>query len=95
MCVCPQATSALDAESEAHVQRAVEQAAQGRSVLVIAHRLSTVCDADRVAVMSEGCVVEEGCHEQLVAVPGGAYAQLVRRQLMSRAPAGGWRPHRA
>ncbi len=74
-----EATSALDAENERLVQRALEQAMSGRTTLVIAHRLSTVLRADRIVVMDEGRVVEEGRHGELLA-QGGLYARLARLQ---------------
>lgn len=76
-----EATSALDAVSENVVQRALDDAAQGRTTVAIAHRLSTVRDADKIAVVSEGKIVELGTHEQLLRVEGGEYAQLVSNQL--------------
>ncbi len=74
-----EATSALDAESERLVQRALADAMQGRTTLVIAHRLATVLAADRIVVMDEGKVVEEGTHADLVA-QGGLYARLAKLQ---------------
>jgi ATP-binding cassette subfamily B protein len=74
-----EATSALDAENEQLVQRALDQAMQGRTTLVIAHRLATVLKADRIVVMDEGRVVEEGRHADLVA-KGGLYARLAALQ---------------
>ena len=74
-----EATSALDAENERLVQRALEEAMTGRTTLVIAHRLSTVLRADRIVVMEEGRVVEEGRHADLLA-RGGLYARLARLQ---------------
>ncbi|MCR8549901.1 ABC transporter ATP-binding protein/permease [Salipiger sp. P9] len=70
-----EATSALDAQSEAVVQAALEQLSQGRTTLVIAHRLSTVRHADKIVVMDQGRVVEEGTHDALLA-RNGAYARL-------------------
>ncbi|WP_224764312.1 MULTISPECIES: ABC transporter transmembrane domain-containing protein [Brevundimonas] len=74
-----EATSALDAESERLVQAALDQAMTERTTLVIAHRLATVLRADRIVVMDDGRVVEEGTHAQLVA-QGGLYARLAQLQ---------------
>jgi len=74
-----EATSALDAENEQLVQQALDQAMESRTTLVIAHRLATVLRADRIVVMEEGRVVEEGTHTDLVA-RGGLYSRLARLQ---------------
>ncbi|KAG7669825.1 hypothetical protein Ndes2437B_g06013 [Nannochloris sp. 'desiccata'] len=79
-----EATSALDADSEAVVQEALDRTMAGRTVLVIAHRLSTVQNASRIVVVQGGNVAEMGTHEELLD-KGGAYAALVRRQL-ARSP---------
>lgn len=71
-----EATSALDNESEAAVQKALDTAMHGRTVVVVAHRLSTVVKADKIVVMAEGRVVEEGSHESLARRPDGLYARL-------------------
>ncbi|NKK79358.1 ABC transporter ATP-binding protein [Rhizobium leguminosarum] len=71
-----EATSALDTESEAAVQKALDEAMSGRTVVVIAHRLSTVVRADKIVVMQQGRVVEEGNHETLAKVSDGLYARL-------------------
>jgi len=83
-----EATSALDAESEAVVQAALDKAMKGRTTLVIAHRLSTVKNADRIVVMDKGKVVEMGSHLDLLdpnrpnVIPGGvSYRVLVERQI--------------
>ncbi len=74
-----EATSALDAESEQLVQKALDQLMEGRTTLIIAHRLATVLKADRIIVMDEGRIVETGTHEQLSAA-GGLYAKLAKLQ---------------
>ncbi|UUR08752.1 ABC transporter transmembrane domain-containing protein [Sphingomonas glaciei] len=74
-----EATSALDAESEAAVQDALERLMESRTTVVIAHRLATVRAADRIIVMDEGRIVEEGTHATLTA-RGGLYARLARLQ---------------
>ena len=74
-----EATSALDAESERMVQAALESAMQGRTTLVIAHRLATIQKADRIIVMDHATMVEQGTHAELVAL-GGVYARLAALQ---------------
>ncbi|MCB1954609.1 MAG: ABC transporter ATP-binding protein/permease [Rhodocyclaceae bacterium] len=70
-----EATSALDSKTEKAIQAQIDRAAEGRTALVIAHRLSTVMNADRIIVLDEGRVVERGTHAELLAA-GGAYAQM-------------------
>jgi ATP-binding cassette, subfamily B, bacterial len=77
--ILDEATAHLDSESEAAVQRALATALRGRTALVIAHRLSTVRDADQILVLDDGRIVERGRHADLV-VAGGLYAELYRTQ---------------
>jgi ATP-binding cassette, subfamily B, bacterial len=77
--ILDEATAHLDSESEAAVQRALAEALAGRTALVIAHRLSTVRDADQILVLDDGRIVEHGTHDELVAV-GGLYAELYHTQ---------------
>eukprot|EP01063_Lacrimia_lanifica_P018400 TRINITY_DN25321_c0_g1_i1.p1 TRINITY_DN25321_c0_g1~~TRINITY_DN25321_c0_g1_i1.p1 ORF type:complete len:627 (+),score=171.15 TRINITY_DN25321_c0_g1_i1:98-1978(+) len=79
--VLDEATSALDAESERGVHAALGAALRGRTVLSIAHRLSTLRSADRVVVLRDGAVAEEGAFDTLVARPDGVFAQLMGRQI--------------
>ena len=82
--ILDEATSHLDAVSEMMVREALERLARDRTTLVIAHRLSTVRDADAILVFHEGRVVETGRHAELLA-RGGLYAHLVARQLAAGA----------
>ena len=74
-----EATSALDSETEQEIQGALDRAAEGRTVLMIAHRLSTVAEADQIIVLQDGEIVERGTHADLLA-RDGRYASLWRRQ---------------
>lgn len=75
-----EATSNLDSESEHLVQEALDRLMKGRTVLVIAHRLSTVRNADCIVVLKDGGVAEKGTHDELMQL-NGIYVQLVSRQL--------------
>ncbi len=77
--VLDEATSALDSESEVHIQRALAHAMTGRTTLVIAHRLSTIQAMDRILVMDDGRIIEQGSHAELLAA-GGVYAALWAHQ---------------
>jgi ATP-binding cassette subfamily B protein len=76
-----EATSALDAEAEEAVQQGLQQAMAGRTVLVIAHRLATVQEADLIVVLDGGRIVQQGSHDQLMA-SGGRYRELCERQFI-------------
>ncbi|KAG1370988.1 ABC transporter B family member 4 [Cocos nucifera] len=79
-----EATSALDAESEHIVQEALDRVMTNRTTVVVAHRLSTVRNADTIAVIHRGSIVEKGSHSELLKDPNGAYCQLTRLQEMNK-----------
>jgi ATP-binding cassette subfamily B protein len=81
-----EATSALDAESESLVQTALSRVMEGRTTLVIAHRLATVLGADRILVLDKGEIAEEGTHAELMA-KGGIYARLADLQFRAESSA--------
>jgi subfamily B ATP-binding cassette protein MsbA len=81
-----EATSALDTESEVQVQQALDRLMAGRTTILIAHRLSTVKNADRIYVIERGRVVETGTHAGLIRRKGGLYARLARAQDLETAP---------
>ncbi|QSQ21144.1 peptidase domain-containing ABC transporter [Pyxidicoccus parkwayensis] len=76
-----EATSHLDAELERAITEALQREAAGRTLVVVAHRLSTVRRADKIVVLDKGRVVEEGTHDTLLAIPGGRYRALVENQM--------------
>lgn len=82
--ILDEATSALDNKSEAVVQKALDNLMKNRTVFVIAHRLSTVVNADKIVVLNEGHIVEEGTHEELLKLPNGAYASLYNAQFKKK-----------
>ena len=77
--ILDEATSALDSVTEARIQQTFEKLAKGRTTIIIAHRLSTVRNADRIAVIEDGRIAELGSHQELMD-KNGAYAELVRTQ---------------
>jgi ATP-binding cassette subfamily B protein len=84
--VLDEATSSLDTATEREVQEALDRLAEGRTTIAIAHRISTVADADQILVLDRGQIVERGRHDELLAL-GGRYAELVGRGEASRQPA--------
>lgn len=82
--ILDEATSALDAESESLIQEALDRLMEGRTTFIIAHRLSTVRKADRIVVLDDGRIVEQGRHDELMAL-GGVYAKLAGLQLVETA----------
>ncbi|KAL2404594.1 ABC multidrug transporter E [Exophiala dermatitidis] len=78
--ILDEATSSIDVRGERIVQKALDRVSRDRTTIVIAHRLSTIRKADKIIVMREGCKVEEGTHQQLLSMPDGLYASLVRAQ---------------
>src|SRR5262249_6414534 len=77
--VLDEATSNIDTETEAMIQEGLHRVLKNRTSLIIAHRLSTIRESDRILVMQNGRVVEDGTHDQLLAL-GGVYTKLYRRQ---------------
>ena len=78
--VLDEATSALDNQSEYIVQQAIENLMKDRTVFVIAHRLTTIQNADRIAVINHGNLTELGTHEELMNIPNGEYKRLYEMQ---------------
>ncbi len=78
--ILDEATSALDSRTEAAIQKTLRRAQAGRTTLVVAHRLSTIADADQILVLKAGRIVERGAHHELVARLGGEYAALWKKQ---------------
>ncbi|KVP42251.1 ABC transporter ATP-binding protein [Burkholderia ubonensis] len=83
--ILDEATSSLDSESEVLIQQAMERLMEGRTTLVVAHRLSTVRALDRLLVLDRGKVIEEGSHDALIRIDGGLYRRLFERQALELA----------
>jgi ABC-type multidrug transport system fused ATPase/permease subunit len=81
--ILDEATSALDTESEALVQEALQRLMQGRTTLIIAHRLATIQNADQICVMEKGRVIQRGKHVDLLKEQSGVYRKLIEKQLGS------------
>jgi len=79
--VLDEATSSLDSVSELYIREAIERLSQGRTTLVVAHRLSTIQRLDRILVFDQGVIVEDGRHEELMHRPGGVYRKLLETQM--------------
>lgn len=84
--ILDEATSSLDSQSEKLVQDALEKLMEGRTTIIIAHRLSTIRNVDRILVISEGRIVEQGKHDQLIAMQDGIYSNLLKMQQYSQEP---------
>ncbi|EME27877.1 ABC transporter, subfamily B, ATP-binding & transmembrane domain [Galdieria sulphuraria] len=82
--LCDEATSALDSKTEQEITQALKQLGQNRTCIVVAHRLSTVVDADEILVLREGQIVERGTHMELLEDPDSAYAHMWSRQLRDK-----------
>ena len=80
--ILDEATSSIDSESEQWIQRATQALTEGRTSLLVAHRLNTVRDADRIVVLQQGAVVEQGTHDELVAAHG-VYHGLFEMQFLA------------
>jgi ATP-binding cassette subfamily B multidrug efflux pump len=78
--ILDEATSALDSEVEAMIQRQLTNMMQGKTVIAIAHRLSTIAEMDRLIIMDQGEIIEDGSHEDLIQKENGVYARLWARQ---------------
>lgn len=76
------ATSALDTEAEALVQEALNRLMKGRTSIIIAHRLTTIMDADKIVVIKRGKIREIGTHDELLQKPNGVYRKLAKRQIL-------------
>ncbi|XP_055332371.1 ATP-binding cassette sub-family B member 10, mitochondrial-like [Paramacrobiotus metropolitanus] len=78
-----EATSSLDSESESQVQSALRELMKGRTVITVAHRLSTIRDADQICVLDRGRIIEKGRYAELLANPDGAFRKLIQRQMLT------------
>ena len=79
--IMDEATSALDSDSEQAIQRAMDRVLEGRTCFVVAHRLSTIRNADQIVLLDKGVIVEQGHHEELMALPAGRYRDLYTKHM--------------
>ena len=95
--ILDEATSSVDTETEELIQQALDRLIKDRTTIAIAHRLSTLCKADKLVILEKGRKIEEGSHEELAAKPDGLYAKLLRTQQRSQSimAISGGRPRRA
>ena len=84
--ILDEATSSVDTRTEQRIQKAMDNLMKGRTSFVIAHRLSTIKNADLILVMKDGDIIEQGTHEELIAM-GGFYADLYESQFENRSQA--------
>ena len=77
-----EATSALDTQTERNIQGALDDVSKDRTTLVVAHRLSTVVNADMIMVLKDGVIVERGTHQELIDTPGSVYSEMWNQQAM-------------
>jgi len=82
--VLDEATSSVDGETEELIQLAIDRLTEGKTAIIIAHRLATVQKADRIVVMNKGKIVEMGSHEKLLQIEGGFYQNLHNVQLLKK-----------
>lgn len=78
-----EATSSLDSESESLVQSALKELMVGRTIVTVAHRLSTIRDADQICVLDSGTIIEKGKYSELMSKKDGPFKRLIQRQMLS------------
>ena len=78
-----EATSALDTSTERQIQSSLHKITSNRTTLIVAHRLSTIVNADRILVLDKGIIIEEGSHKELLRKDGGLYSEMWKKQIES------------